>query len=364
MEMKKTKLVFAIGLLALITSCSKSKDEVVAPTRPPVVIPPDPVKAADVYVAGWKYNSELKQVAAFWKNDVQTELTDGTYNSEANSIYVSDTGDAYVAGNDGIKGVVWKNGVATVLWGGNSSANSVFVSGTDVYVGGSIDRKAVIWKNGVAVKLSNGSDFSLVYSVFVSGTDVYAAGYAYLEGSRRTVATLWKNGVATSLTDGTKYAVAKAVFVSGADVYVLSNENIDPNVVELPGAETFGSFPVIKSVVKIWKNGMTENWTDGTKQAIGNSLFVDGKDTYVSGYENDNTTCTASLWKNKIVANAGSGLYQKTGIINANSVFVHKDDLYVVVNEGFTAKSWKNMFTVKEINKEGGGATALSVFVK
>jgi hypothetical protein len=363
MEIKKTKLVFAIGLLALITSCSKSKDEVVAPTRPPVVIPPDPAKAADVYVAGWKYNSELKQVAAFWKNDVQTELTDGTYNSEANSIYVSDAGDAYVAGLDGMKSVVWKNGVATVLWGGNSSANSVFVSGTDVYVGGSIDRKAVIWKNGVAVKLSNEPTFSVVFSVFVSGTDVYAVGYAYPEGGHKTVATLWKNGVATSLTDGAKYAFAKAVFVSGTDVYVLSNENIDPNVGQLPGGETFGSF-ARKSVIKIWKNGVTENWTDGTKQAIGNAVFVDGKDIYVSGYENDNTTCTASLWKNKIVANAGSGLYQKTGIINANSVFVHKGDLYVVVNRGLTAKTWKNMFTANEINPAGGGATALSVFVK
>ncbi|MET4139851.1 hypothetical protein [Pedobacter sp. UYP1] len=362
--MKKIKLVLTIGLLALITSCSKSKDEVVAPTRPPVVIPPDPVKTADVYVAGWKYNSQLAPVAAFWKNGVQTELTDGTTNlARANSIYVSSTDDVYVAGEDGMKSVLWKNGIAKVLWGGSSVANSVFVSGSDVYVAGAIDRKAAIWKNGVVVKLADGPYFSVAYSVFVSGTDVYAAGYSYPDG-HRTVATLWKNGVATSLTDGSKYAVAKAVFVSGNDVYVLSNENINPDVSQLPGYLTFGSSPAIKSVVKIWKNGVTENLTDGTKQAIGNSLFVNGIDTYVSGYENDNTTCTAILWINKIVVNAGSGLYQKTGIINANSVFVHKDDLYVVVNEGLTSKTWKNMFNVKEINKEDGGATALSVFVK
>lgn len=361
--MKNLKLVFTIGLLALVTSCSKSKDEVIAPTLPPVV-KPDPVKTADVYVAGWKYNSALTQVAAFWKNGVETELTDGTFRADARSIYVSETGDIYVAGKDGEKSKLWKNGVATSLGDLYSMANSVFVSGTDVYIGGAIGRNAAVWKNGVGVKLVNGPGFSVVNSVFVSGTDVYAAGYDYPEGNRKSVATLWKNGVATRLTDGTKYAVAKAVFVSGNDVYVISDENINPELIEFPGYENSGSGLIFNSVIKIWKNGVTENLTDGTKQAVGNSLFVNGSDVYVSGYENDGTTFTGSLWKNKIVTSVASGLYKKTGPINANSVFVHKDDVYVIVNEGVKARLWKNMFTVKEINAEGGGATALSVFVK
>lgn len=363
MEIKNLKLVFTIGLLALITSCSKSKDEMIAPTLP--VVKPDPAKIADVYVAGWKYNSKLTQVAAFWKNGVQTELTDGTANNAiANSIYVSGTDDVYIAGKDGLKSMLWKNGVATVLSDNlYSSANSVFVSGTDVYVVGSIDGLAAIWKNGVVVKLTSGPGFSTAYSVFVSGNDVYAAGYEFMEGSK-AVAILWKNGVATRLSDGAKHAVAKAVFVSGTDVYVSSEENINQQDGNLPGYQGIGSTPLSKSVVKIWKNGIPDNLTDGTKQAIGNSIFVNGSDIYVAGYENDGTTCTARVWKNKIASSVGSGLYGKTGIINANSVFVHKDDLYVVVNEGFTAKTWKNLFTVKEINAEGGGATALSVFVK
>lgn len=363
--MKNLKLAFAVGLLALITSCSKSKDEVVAPTRPPVVIPPDPVKNTDVYVAGWKYSGKLTPVAAFWKNGTETELTDGTTNNaSANSIYVSGTDDIYVAGKDGLKSMLWKNGVPTVLSSElYSGAYSVFVSGTDVYVAGFDHGFAVVWKNGVAVKLANGPNFSRAYSVYVSGNDVYAAGYEFLEGNK-TVATLWKNGVATRLSDGKKHAVAKAVFVSGNDVYVSSEENINPQDGNLPGYQGTGSASLSKSMVKIWKNGIPDNLTDGTKQAISNSLFVNGSDVYVSGYENDGITCIASVWKNKIVTIAGSGLYKKTGIINANSVFVHKDDLYVVVNEGFTAKTWKNMFTANEINSAGGGATALSVFVK
>lgn len=364
MEIKNLKLVFAVGLLALVTSCSKSKDEVSPPTIPPVV-KPDPAKTADVYVAGWKYNSKLNPVAAFWKNGVQTELTDGTTNlAWAYSVYVSGTDDVYVAGKDGLKSVLWKNGVATVLSSDlSSSAYSVFVSGTDVYVAGFDHGFAVVWKNGVAVKLANGPNFSRAYSVYVSGNDVYAAGYEFLEGNK-TVATLWKNGVATRLSDGTKNAVAKAVFVNGTDVYVSSEENVNPQDGNLPGDQGMGAASLSKSVIKIWKNGIADNLTDGTKQAIGNSLFVSGSNIYVAGYENDGIICTASVWKNKIAASAGSGLYKKVGIINANSVFVHNDDLYVVVNEGFTAKTWKNMFTVNEINAEGGGATALSVFVK
>lgn len=364
MEMKILKLVFTIGLLALITSCSKSKDEVSPPTLP-TVVKPDPAKTADVYVAGWKYNSKLAPVAAFWKNGVQTELTDGTTNnSVANSIYVSGTDDVYIAGKDGLKSVLWKNGVATVLSGElYSSAYSVFVSGTDVYVAGFNYGFAVVWKNGVAVKLANGPHFSRAYSVYVSGNDVYAAGYEFLEGNK-AVATLWKNGIPVRLSDGTKHAVAKAVFVSGTDVYVSSEENIDPQDGNLPGYQGIGSTPLSKSVIRIWKNRVPDNLTDGTKQAIGNSLFVNGSDIYVAGYENDGITCSAKVWKNKIATSLGSGLYGKTGIINANSVFVHKDDLYLVVNEGFTAKTWKNMFTDKEINAEGGGATALSIFVK
>lgn len=364
MEIKNLKLIFTIGLFALITSCAKSKDEVVAPTLPPVV-KPDPSKITNIYVAGWRYNSKLVPVATLWKNGVASELTDGTTNlAQAYSVYVSETNDVYVTGKDGLKTVLWKNGVATVLSSElYSGAYSIFVSGTDVYVAGFDHGFAVVWKNGVAVKLASGPKFSRAYSVYVNGNDVYAAGYEFLEG-RKTVATLWKNGVAVRLSDGTKHAVAKAVFVSGTDVYVSSEENINPEDGNLPGNQGIGSTPLSKSVVKIWKNGVTDNLTDGTTQAIGNSLFVNGSDVYVAGYENDGITCTAKLWRNKIAANLVSGSYEKIGMITANSVFVNDSDVYVVVNEGGTAKTWKNLFFVQEINSERGGATALSVFVK
>ena len=38
--------------------------------------------------------------------------------------------------------------------------------------------------------------------------------------------------------------------------------------------------------------------TDGTKNAVANSVHGSGADVYVGGYENDGTKNIAKLWKN------------------------------------------------------------------
>ena len=43
--------------------------------------------------------------------------------------------------------------------------------------------------------------------------DVYVAGYEYSFQAGSQVAKLWKNGVAQNLSDGTRYAMAYSVFV-------------------------------------------------------------------------------------------------------------------------------------------------------
>lgn len=49
--------------------------------------------------------------------------------------------------------------------------------------------------------------------------DIYAAGYERNE-LMKTVAKVWKNGVATDLSNGNFNAVANAIAVSGTDIYL------------------------------------------------------------------------------------------------------------------------------------------------
>ncbi|MDR0291171.1 MAG: hypothetical protein LBI06_09565 [Treponema sp.] len=229
------------------------------------------VSGSDVYVAGKAYENWQ---AALWKNGVKTILSDTSNNlfqhSGANSVFISGS-DVYVVGyesfNNGLDNgsnysdvfaVLWKNGSKINLSDGTyqSQANSVYVSGSDVYVAGieeeasgteaeyTYKRTAVLWKNGVKTTLSaNGlyndvksSNYNEAKSVYVSGSDVYVAGGGH------PFAILWKNGIETILGEG---GSANSVYVSGSDVYVA-------------GSATYEN----GSSATIWKNGVKIRLSD------------------------------------------------------------------------------------------------------
>jgi hypothetical protein len=60
--------------------------------------------------------------------------------------------------------------------------------------------------------LTDGTNHAVANSVYVSGGDVYVAGYEY-NASVKSVAKMWKNGVATALTNGKNHAFAYSIFV-------------------------------------------------------------------------------------------------------------------------------------------------------
>ncbi len=218
------------------------------------------VSGTDVYVAGQRGTCVPNPRATVWKNNTATDLSNGTFFSQARSVFVSGT-DEYVAGWEEINATtviskVWKNGVETSLNIGTVAfVHGVFVSGSDVFVAGQESNAptyvAKIWKNGVAIPLTNGTNDAGAFSVYVSGTDVYAAGYEY-NGSK-TVAKIWKNGVVQSLTNGANDAYANAVYVFGTDVYVCG---VDGNV------------------AKVWKNGVATSLTNGINIADATCIFV------------------------------------------------------------------------------------------
>ena len=270
---------------------------------------------ANVYAAGNSSNGP----ARLWTNQVPQGLGN---NRIAKSVFVSDNGNVYVAGNtDSSYPTVflWKDGAEQNL--GSGVANSVYVSGNDVYVAGYEGSNAVLWKNGARNTLGAGRAFSVV----VSGNDVYVAGYT---GSYNYRAVVWKNSAANDLGAG----IARSVFVSGNVVYAAGDNGAS--------SSPYGI---------LWENGVARNLS----MSSANSVFVSGYEVYVAGYEGSN----AILYKNTTKQSLGAGV--------ARSVFVSGSDVYVAGSNGtssyyYSAVVWKNGDVVYNF----GNGNAYSVFVK
>ena len=256
---------------------------------------------------------------------------------------------------------------ATLLTASCDNKENIEPEDCNVYVAGDVNGAATLWKNGVAHNLTDGTRMAKAHSVFVSGRDVYVVGYEasgqeYIkEGvvstytSNRNVAKLWKNGVAQNLTDGTYDAEAYSVFVSGSNVYVAGFEASGQEY-QLYGKHNH-------SVAKLWKNGVAQNFNDGTYSAWAISVFVSGSDVYVAG--EDDTGGFAVLWKNGVKQNLADVIFPGTWV---SPVFVSGKDVYVAGHEtdwtggnNVVAVLWKN--GVKQNLTEITNTSATSVFV-
>jgi hypothetical protein len=249
------------------------------------------VNGADVYIAGADINTGGP---AYWKNGTTVDLpmTAGHNGGRAVSIFVSGT-DVYAAGWDFINGGntlprCWKNGTAVTvsLSTGNiggqpvstATANSVFVSGSDLYLAGiqtASNGVTTYWKNGSPVTLTDGTTDCQPDHIFVSGSDVYVAG------TDGTVSKYWKNGVASILNTPNVYsAIPTGISVSGSDVYVSG---------------------YYRNVAKYWKNGNMVDLTSTAYNPANNEyatgISISGPDIYISG---NDMSKGYGYWKNGV----------------------------------------------------------------
>jgi hypothetical protein len=300
-----------------------------------------------VYVVGGQVFTAGTSRVRVWKNGVGTSLTNGTYNSGGSSIFVKGN-TLHVAGQQSVGrqlASTWKieNGIELPTPGLNETsndayANSIYVSdNNDVYVAGtenhgaSIGTIAKIWKNGVATHLSNVNS-SGAFSVFVSGDSTYTAGWeSTAEGY---VAKLWRNKKSTTLSQADGKAYAKAVFVSEGIAYVAGQTWVKAKNMW---------------VIGVWRDNVPGGITGGGIGSIANNdnaevegMFIYGQDIYLVGYERRGTQNNAKIWKNGV----GTFLSDKSGSL-AKSVYVHNGDVYVAgieydANRKLVAMLWKN----------------------
>ena len=245
----------------------------------------------DVYVAGAvEVVDGMPVKAVFWKNGKARELTGGSFDARACSIFVSGRNVFVVGYEENRQGkkvaTVWKNGRAQRLSDGksDSEALSVYVSGKNVYVAGYDGDSAVFWVNG-AMEMLEGNELDSVLlpiglkgvakSIFVYGKDVYVSGNFF--GTR-----LWKNGVLEEIKTNVGIPfLGDSVFVNEGDVYLAGNVSEDPDIIRKGGE------PVSFIKPALWKNGVEQNinYKQTGELFYSSSVFVRGNDVYLAGRE-------------------------------------------------------------------------------
>lgn len=229
------------------------------------------INGSDIYVGGG-IGSQAEYGACYWKNGMITDLG-GTLLAMA-----VNNGDVYTAGMSSNSAAVWKNTTLTPFWSTPySSANAIFINGSDVYAAGFITAinnyaVAVYWKNGIVTKLSSETANANATSIAVNGTDVFVAGYT-LDANNNPTAVLWKNGVETTL--GSSKSMASVIAINGSDVFIAGYDSDKP---------------------VYWKNGQEMSLPLNSSFAFISSITFKGSNLYIGGY----TGAGPIVWKNGV----------------------------------------------------------------
>lgn len=182
------------------------------------------------------------------------------------------------------------------------------------------------------------------------------------------------DGVSNTITDGvTETAFAEDMEVEGQDVYVLANREIiatgadnmvvykngtpiytlpysdsfRPNCLAIQGGNVYlagtGNDGLNGNRLKLWKNGVFSNVTDGANDARVYDMQVSGNDIYLAGKELNNASgyWQAKYWKN------GTGIVLSAGTGNESQGEVHRilvkgSDVYSAGMINGKPVLWKN----------------------
>ena len=257
------------------------------------------VSGADLYIAGSEATPDGSgKFPVYWQNNTEVKLSKKSSYGSANSICVSGN-KVYIAGSDSTKAVYWTDGVETFLdniTDSGSLGNVICVSGNDVFIGGTRGYNAVYWKNGDIFYLTGynvPTQHVRVTGISILNGDAYVVGYVNYAASPFPYLNYWANGVATNLNTGydltspnNNYGIVSADFASGKDLYITGM------------VETTNS--MINNAV-YWKNGVETILPHSAANSFASAIYVSGDDVYIAGYEYDTGQPKyAVYWKNGV----------------------------------------------------------------
>jgi hypothetical protein len=161
------------------------------------------------------------------------------------------------------------------------------------------------------------------------------------------VAKIWIDGQELALSDGTNNAVANSIFVTGDDVHTAGND-AGPAYWE---NNTEISLPVKSITVNAKLNSNANSIC-----VSGNKVFITGTDSTSAVYWKDGTEIMLTT----------TNVNGNFGYSSGNSIFISGNDIYVAGYDGPNAVYWKNGVEVYLTNNTTamyGHATATSISV-
>lgn len=177
----------------------------------------------------------------------------------------------------------------------------------------------------------------------VQETKVYVAGHQWDSVVGNDRSTVWTNGKpATNQMSANNNHYAYGIFVNGKDVYTTGFEN---------QGSTWKA--------QVWKNSLLQ-YTLGSSYGYGKGIAVAGSDIYVAGgaYTTGPATYYAMLWKNQ---NGATTLVSNNSNALATCVTVSGQDVYVGGNEFNSGMVWKNGIALAMTNTAGFPISCIAV---
>ncbi len=216
---------------------------------------------ADYYIAG----TDGKR-ATMWKNGFTKLFVSNSTNMNNKTVNdIFKVGNLiYLVGsettNAGQKACMWdydQSSWTNLSVNNNGEATCIDVEGTDIYIGGTENNHGIYYKNGVKNFLTNPSNAysASVTAIEVVGTDIYVVGSIKESNSSNQVACFWKNGTLNKLIDGTE---ATDIKINNGNIYICGYQ--DP---------TSGS-----DIGKVWKNGTATDYVVSGDHVYLTSLIV------------------------------------------------------------------------------------------